>query len=285
MTAARKIETMDETVAARPIVKSAGGKARLVPKLLEHVPTKFGTFFEPFVGGAAMYFALAERARKIVLGDANVPLMRMYMGVRDDVDTVIELLGKMPYRETFYYAQRKKQRKDGFARLNDAEVAAWFIYINKAGYNGLWRVNKKGQCNVPFGRYTNPTICDEPNLRAVSALLKRTRAGLRIGDFEKTVKTAEKGDLVYFDPPYVPTSTTADFTSYTADGFTLNDQTRLRDVALVLKKRGVHVVLSNADVPIVRKLYKGFKLHRVKVQRAINSDPTKRGDVGEVIIT
>jgi DNA adenine methylase len=155
--------------------------------------------------------------------------------------------------------------------------------LNKCGFNGLYRVNKAGKFNVPFGRYTNPTICDADGLRACAAALHKTK--LVIGDFEKTVKSAERGDLVYFDPPYVPVSATADFTGYTAGGFGFAEQERLRDCAAALKKRGVHVILSNADVPIVRKLYKGFAIRAVSARRNINSAGGKRGAVGEVIIT
>ncbi len=266
---------------ASPIFKAAGGKTQLLPKLLPYVPEKIGTYYEPFVGGAALFFALAPRLRRAVLGDANERMMRTYMGVRDEVDEVIRLLGRMRYEKKFYYRQRKRNPET----MDEAEVAAWFIYMNKCGFNGLYRVNKQGGFNVPFGKYTNPTICDEPGLRACSAILRKTRANLRTTDFEKTVRSAERRDFVYFDPPYVPISDTANFTAYTVDGFGHEDQVRLRDTAVALKKRGVVVVLSNHDVPIVRKLYKGFKFERVKAKRNINSKASKRGPVWEVIIT
>jgi len=269
---------------ARPFLKWAGGKRQLAPELLARMPAKFGTYYEPFVGGGALFFALVPqlRAGRAVLSDMNTDLTVSYIGVRDDVEGVIACLKEMPYDREFYLETRGKSAQSR-NHMDDAERAAWVIYTNKAGFNGLYRVNRKGEFNVPFGRYDNPTICDEPNLRAASAALKL--AHIRIGDFERALRGAEEGDAVYCDPPYVPVSATADFTGYTSGGFGPADQTRLRDCALALKRRGVFVMLSNADVPAVRKLYRGFKIERVEARRAINSKADRRGAVGEVIIT
>ncbi len=266
---------------AKPFVKWAGGKRQLMPEIRARAPEKFGMLYEPFVGGAAVTFAL--RPRRAVIGDANEHLATAYIGVRNDVEDVIKSLKRMPYESDYYYETRSKM--PDLESADPDEVAAWVIYVNKAGFNGLWRVNRKGEFNVPFGRYTNPTICDADNLRACSKALRTVN--IRIGDFEKTVRSAERGDFVYFDPPYVPASATADFTAYTAGGFGYPDQVRLRDCAAKLKRRGVHVMLSNAEHPIVRKLYRGgeFKIERVRARRAINSDADGRGTVGEVIIT
>lgn len=267
-------------IGAKPFVKWAGGKRQLAAKLLAHVPAKIGTYYEPFVGGGALFFALDGRFEHALLNDANKRLIETYAGVRDDVETVISLLKTMPYLKTFYIATRKRDPDI----MAEVDVAAWFIYLNKAGFNGLYRVNSSGGFNVPFGRYTNPTICDEPGLRAAAEALAGVQ--LRDGDFEKAVKSAERGDFVYFDPPYWPASPTSNFTGYTAGGFGAADHQRLRDIALVLKKRGVGVMLSNADLPPVRALYgKGFELERVEARRGINSDAGKRGPVGELIIT
>jgi DNA adenine methylase len=193
---------------------------------------------------------------------------------------VIEILKKEKYEEKAFYSARARK----IDTAGDEEVAAWLIYLNRTCFNGLYRVNSKtGVFNVPFGRYTNPTICDAEGLRAASHALRKTK--VLHADFERVVKSAEAGDLVYCDPPYVPASASSDFTRYTKDGFGPKDQERLRDCALRLKKLGVHVILSNADVPFVRKLYKGFNIRAVKAVRAINSKGGSRGAVGEVIIT
>jgi DNA adenine methylase len=162
--------------------------------------------------------------------------------------------------------------------------AARFIYLNKTCFNGLYRVNKKGEFNVPFGRYTNPTICDEENLRACSVTLKAKPVTFTSLDFAVGI-SPKREDVFFADPPYFPVSSTADFTSYTRDGFTLEDQTRLRDVALRLKSKGVHVLLCNSDTPAARKLYaKGFKLHEVSARRNVNSKADRRGPIGELLI-
>jgi len=219
---------------ARPFLKWVGGKRQLVPELMRHVPAKFGTYHEPFVGGGALFFALLPDDATI--SDLNKRLVRTYRGVCNSVDDVIELLKSCPYDREFYYRTRELDAD----ALQNHELAAWFIYLNKTGFNGLYRVNKSGGFNVPFGRHTNPTICDEPNLRACSAALQRART-LNTG-FEAVLERANPGDFVYFDPPYVPLSATSSFTSYTSDGFTAADQLRLRDVALRLKHKDVHVL-------------------------------------------
>jgi DNA adenine methylase len=268
--------------AASPFLKWAGGKRQLLSELRKSLPATFGHYYEPFVGGGAFFFDLRGGGfgGTATLGDANERLVRTYMGVRDDVSQVIHLLQGFKYDKRMYLRERARR----IDTADDAEVAAWLIYLNRTGFNGLYRVNKKGEFNVPFGRYTNPTICDATGLQAVSRVLHKTK--IVDWDFEKTVKNAEAKDLVYFDPPYVPVSDSANFTSYTKDGFGPMDQVRLRDCAWRLKKLGVHVILSSPDVPVIRKLYKrDFKVRRVEARRNINSKATSRGAVGEVIIT
>jgi len=268
------------TDVAHPCLKWPGGKRHLLPEILPRLPAKIKTYYEPFVGGGAVFFALAAEGRfeNAILSDTNDELVRTYTGVAYYLSGVISRLSELKYDETEYY----KIRALDPTRLEPADLAARFIYLNRTGFNGLYRVNKAGKFNVPFGRYTNPTICDEKNLRAVSAVLRRFL--ITTCDFEHVVKTAKRGDAVYFDCPYWPVS--ANFTGYTKDGFTSKDQARLRDCALRLKKKGVHVLLSNADVPPVRALYaKGFKIERVESPRRINSKATKRGMVGELLIT
>jgi DNA adenine methylase len=264
---------------SRPFVKWAGGKRQLLPKLLGYVPAQFSTYFEPFVGGGALFFQL--RPRRAVLADVNQRLIRTYRGVKDSVDDVIELLSSYQQRHTeaFFYELREREI-DG---ESDAEVAAWFIYLNKTGFNGLYRVNRKNRFNVPFGRYDKPAICDEATLRACSLALAETE--LKVEDFADVVQHAQAGDLVYFDPPYVPLSATSSFTSYTQNGFGPPEQARLRDVALGLKQRGVHVLLSNSSAREVRELYAPpFETIEVSAMRLVNSKGTRRGAITELVI-
>jgi DNA adenine methylase len=280
----REIDRIDSRSDAvpKPLLKWVGGKRQLLSELRKYIPAKFGRYYEPFVGGGALFFDLRARGwdGRASLNDMNGLLAWTYVGVRDDVEWVIRRLQKMKYDRDYYAETRASQ-----PGLDEsvAFIAAWFIYINKTGFNGLWRVNKSGQCNVPFGRYDNPTICDEPTLRACSEALRRGE--IRNVDFQAAGGVAYKGDLVYYDPPYAPVSATANFTGYTSGGFNYTDQVRLRDLAWRQREKGVHVILSNADVPLVRALYAKFDIHAVEARRAINSTAGKRGKVGEVIIT
>ena len=261
----------------RPFVKWVGGKRQLLPTLMERAPRDAATYFEPFIGGGALFFALHPRVA--VLADVNERLILTYKGVRDTVDEVIRLLRTYPHDSAFFYRMREKSIDTG----SDAEVAAWLIYLNKTGFNGLYRVNRANRFNVPFGRYKNPNICDEPTLRACSAALTKTE--LLVADFEVVTARAKRGDFVYFDPPYVPLSVTSSFASYTSGGFGPAEQTRLRDTARKLKRRGVRVLLSNSSAPFVRSLYdEGFKLTEVSATRMVNSKATARGSVVELLI-
>lgn len=273
---------------AKPFIKWAGGKRRLLQELRLDIPEAIGRYHEPFIGGGALFFDQARRhqpgsAPWAVLSDANRRLIRTYRAVRDAPDRLIERLRerKATHDRDQFYAVRALD-PDSF--VDDVEVAAWFIYLNKTAFNGLYRVNRKGRFNVPLGKYANPNICDEDGIRAASAALQG--AELHHESFENVEHRADPGDVVYFDPPYVPASKTSSFTDYTRDGFTLEDQTRLRDVAAALKMRGVCVILSNSDTPVVRELYgQGFDLRQVSCGRSINSKAKKRGRVGELIIT
>jgi DNA adenine methylase len=255
-----------------------GGKRALLPEILPRLPAKIETYYEPFLGGGAVFFALAaeKRFESAVLSDTNEELIETYRTVRDDVGNLIRRLKThaAKHSEEYFYKMRAKR---------GAEVAARMIYLNRTCFNGLYRVNRKGEFNVPFGKYANPTICDAENLRAVFEALDGN--DLRNQDFERCVLVAEKGDAVYMDPPYSPASETANFTAYTAGGFGPAEQERLRDVARKLIDRGVHVLLSNSDTPFVRKLYKGFKIEEVQAPRRVNSKGDKRGNVGELLIS
>lgn len=261
----------------KPFVKWAGGKRQLLGVILDHVPERYGTYHEPFLGGGAVFFALSPS--KAFLSDSNLRLVRCYRGIQKHVDEVIARLKEYKRTRAFYLKMRERDI-DGEP---DPEVAAWFIFLNKMGFNGLYRVNSKNRFNVPFGDNRNAQICDEENLRACH----RALAGAQIEheDFSKVAERAQRGDLVYFDPPYVRISETSYFTSYTAEGFSPHDQTRLRDLALTLKEKGVHVILSNSWK--ARSLYQDsrFSLREVLAARAVNSKPDRRGKIAELLIS
>ena len=267
----------------RPFLKWAGGKTQLVDALEEHAPASFGGYFEPFVGSGALYFRLCRQGllAGACLSDSNAELIDTYVAVRDRVDDVIALLAGYPHSPDFYYSLRSQDP----GSLGLPARAARMIYLNKTGYNGLYRVNRRGQFNVPFGRYLAPRYCDPDNLRAVSAALQDT--AIACAPFESVLDRAAPGDLVYFDPPYAPLSATAYFTAYQAHGFSSDDQQRLRDVCAELAWRGVYVMVSNSDTKLVRSLYVAppFLLHRVQANRAINSNAARRGKIAELIIT
>lgn len=263
---------------ARPFIKWVGGKRQMLPQLQAGVPSSFGRYFEPFVGGGALFFAL--QPKHATLNDANRRLVRAYRGIRDDVEGVIDWLSSFQYTPEVYERIRLAE-VDRFR--DDAQVAAWLVYLNKTCFNGLYRVNSRGQFNVPIGKYTNPTICDVANLEACSAALQGTR--IDCTDFEESVDAAGPGDLVYFDPPYIPASATASFTAYTSDGFGYHDQVRLAGVALRLRVRGVHVLLSNSDTPLTRALYRGWTLQEVSRRGTVSCKGTDRKAVGELLIS
>jgi DNA adenine methylase len=271
----------------RPILKWAGGKSRLVSRIVQRLPESIGTYYEPFVGGAAVFFALASQGRfkRAVLGDLNRDLVDVYKGVKQNVNAVITLLEdyrRRHSRETYY-----ETRQLDPATLELPARAARLIYLNKTGYNGLYRVNRSGQFNVPFGRYDNPAICDEPRLRAAAEALRRRSVSIKVGDFEKLSQGAEAGDAVYFDPPYVPVSKTASFTGYHSAIFGDEEHLRLASTFKQLTLRKVAAVLSNSGGKATQLLYRGegIEVEKVLVTRPINSKSTARGTVTELLVS
>lgn len=265
----------------RPFLKWAGGKTQLLDKLLERVPSTFNTYFEPFIGGGALFFALHRAGRLdggAVLSDSNAELINAYEVVRDCIDVLVEMLQWHAHKhsEGHFYDVRASNPGYGIGG------AARTIYLNKTCFNGLYRVNKRGGFNVPHGKYKNPTICDEANLRACSEALQGV--SLQVADFTHVEVGAICEDFVYFDPPYVPVSDTADFTGYTAGGFRHADQERLARLCLELASRWVGFLASNSDTAIARALYAEFEIDTVQARRSINSKGGKRGPVGEIIV-
>jgi DNA adenine methylase len=263
-------------------VKWAGGKSQLLPQFLSLYPEQgsVGRYLEPFLGSGAVFFHVQGllRPSHAVLTDTNAELIDTFLAVRDEVDVLIELLRQhqAQHGESYYYEVRSQTPQ---AR---AERAARLIYLNKTGFNGLYRVNSRGLFNVPFGRHVNPTACDEALLRAASAALQKAKLHAR--DFRDLSSLARKGDFIYFDPPYQPLSKTSYFTSYTSGSFGEQDQRDLADLYAKLDRRGCLLMLSNSDAPLIRELYSDFRIHRVSARRMINSDAKKRGPVSEVVV-
>lgn len=262
----------------RPLLKWAGGKRQLLHAILRHLPDSINTYYEPFVGGGAVFFALAaeKRFKKAVLSDQNEELILTYRAIQNNVGKVIELLSKMPHSEDAYYEVRAQRPRSAEKR------AARMIYLNRTGYNGLYRVNRSGQFNVPFGRYVRPNICDEERLVSVARALRGVR--LEVADFGRHCVRAGPGDAVYFDPPYVPVSATARFAEYQSTPFTTQEHERLAQLYQELSYRGVDVVLSNSDTPLTRKLFQACDYEIVSARRSINSASAGRGPTSELLV-
>jgi DNA adenine methylase len=273
-------------VTAKPFIKWAGGKTRVLPELRARLPQEWNRYFEPFVGGGSFFFSLEGAcAYGAVLNDLNEALIATYRAVAKDADAVVvqlEMHKAAHAVDTYYYTVRDAWNR-GYYANEPARLAAAFIYLNKTGFNGLWRVNRAGEHNVPRGDYVNPSVYDVGELREASRALQRV--DLRAGEYRAATVEAEDGDFAYFDPPYDPVSETSNFTAYTKDAFGKEQQQQLADHARELRDRGVHVMLSNNDTPYIRALYEGFHVDTVQVGRAINSKGAKRGKVPEVIIT
>jgi DNA adenine methylase len=282
--------TIEAPSAARPFIKWAGGKGQLLAELSQRLPRRFRNYHEPFVGGAALFFHLYNSGQlraSATLSDYNPELILCYQVLRDDVESLIEVLKQHATHrlDGEYFLQiRGWDRQPGFEQRSRVERAARTIFLNRTCYNGLYRLNNKGQFNAPFGYYKNPLICDPENMRAASRAL--ARIDLRVEDFGAVGERAEPGDLVYFDPPYVPMSATSSFTHYTGQTFGPEDQRRLARLFDSLMERGVYVMLSNSHTPLSRELYAAHAVSTsvVLASRKINCDGRKRGNVEELIV-
>ncbi len=274
---------MDTT--PKPVLKWAGGKRQLIQELKKALPPDgYERYIEPFIGGGALLFEL--QPAKAVINDYNAELTNLYKVIRDDVETLIELLDsyKVKHCKEFYYEVRALDRLDDFDKLSDVEKAARTVYLNRTCYNGLFRVNSQGYFNTPIGRYVNPQICDKENLLAIQSYLKKNKVRINTGDFEKTALLAKAGDFVYLDPPYYPLSPTSSFTDYTSAGFGEEEQIRLKKLCDKLTKKGVLFLQSNSDCEYIRNLYDGYQIKEVEVRRSINSKKDKRDNIKEVLI-
>ncbi len=271
----------------KPFVKWAGGKRQLIPILNENLPESFGTYFEPFLGGGALLFhMLIERSgQKCSISDLNSDLVLAYTTVRDRVESLISSLKnhEKNYQKDsklYYYSIRESNPR------SQIEKTSRLIFLNRTCFNGLYRVNSKGKFNVPLGKYSNPNIVNEDNLRSVSRVLQSSKTSIQCCDFEAVLRDAKKGDLVYFDPPYQPVSNTANFTSYTNKDFTYDDLGRLADLCTDLDLKGCKVLLSNSNSKEVADMFssKPWKINKIRANRSINSNSQKRTGHFELLI-
>jgi DNA adenine methylase len=261
---------------AAPFVKWVGGKRALLHELESRFPRRFNRYFEPFVGGGAVYYHLQPQAA--FLGDANRELVNTYNVVKNDVRELISHLRTHENQEEYFYTLRAVAPDD----LSPVERASRLIYLNRTCFNGLYRVNSKGGFNAPFGRYKNPTICNEQGLLAASGALQS--AHIAHQPYQAILDEARLGDFVYMDPPYHPLSATASFTSYTAGSFGARDQEELAQTFRALDARGTKVMLSNSDTPFIHALYADYHIERVMAPRMVNRNGAKRGPISELII-
>ncbi|MDF5719631.1 MAG: DNA adenine methylase [Rhizonema sp. PD37] len=274
------IKDKDNNVSAKPFVKWAGGKTQLLLELTSRVPQTFQRYYEPFIGGGALFFSL--QPEKALLSDINAELINVYKVVKSNVEKLIASLTQHVYQESYFYNIREADRTTEYTTWDSVQKASRLIYLNKTCFNGLYRVNSKGQFNAPFGDYQNPKICDPENLRACSKILQS--ATLTSCSYLCIEKHVHKGDFVYFDPPYAPLSTTSNFTNYSKNGFSTENQEILRDLCAKLDKKGVFWMLSNSAAPLILDLYSDYNIEMVEASRTINSKAGKRGKIKEVIV-
>lgn len=271
----------------KPFTKWTGGKRQLLPELIELMPKNYNRYFEPFVGGGALFFEVLPNCATI--NDLNSDLILAYKEIRDNVDELIDILEfhKENNSKEYYLDLRSVDRDGRINNMNNTEKAARLLYMLRVNFNGLYRVNSKNQFNVPYGRYKNPKIVDKPLLYEISKYLKENNISIMNTDFEASLVNVKSGDFVYFDPPYAPISATSSFTAYTQDGFGSLEQERLRNVFCELTNKGVKVMLSNSDVGAIHDLYSDISnidIRMVSANRMINSKASGRGKINELII-
>ena len=263
-----------------PVVKWIGGKRQLIDTLHMHMPVSYTRYFEPFIGGGALFFSLQPHNGYIA--DDNEELINMYTIIRDNVDELIDSLRKHEVSKEYYLAIRKLDRLDTYRQISKIERASRFIYLNKTCFNGIYSVNSNGYFNVPFGYYTTPLVVDEANLKRASELLKTT--DIVHTDFSTILTYVQKNDFVYFDPPYIPLNKTSKFTSYTKQGFSLDMHYILKDICDELDRRGVFFMLSNSDTKLTHELYKNYDRIQVFASRVVNASSHGRGKITELLI-
>ena len=271
--------------ALRPFTKWTGGKRQLLSVIKSLMPESYNRYFEPFVGGGALFFELAPK--DAIINDFNSELINCYQQIKDNPSELIKLLSKHKESNSkeYYLNLRSADRDSRIEKMNNVERAARIMYMLRVNFNGLYRVNSKNQFNVPYGRYKNPKIVDSDLIVSISQYLNENTIHILNGDFEEAVKDVGAGDFVYFDPPYIPLSETSSFTSYTHEGFSYEDQVRLRDTFKKLDEKGAYVMLSNSSSPLVGELYKDFNIHKVSATRTNGAKSSSRGKIDEIIVT
>ena len=269
----------------QPFTKWTGGKRQLLGELRSYMPETYGRYFEPFVGGGALFFDLAPE--QAVINDFNEELINAYRQIKNNPAELINLLIKHKENngKDYYLALRSADRDGRISRMTGVERAARILYMLRVDFNGLYRVNSKNQFNVPYGRYKNPKIVDVDLLYQISEYLNENDIEILQTDFAEAVKDAQTGDFVYFDPPYIPLNETSSFTSYTHEGFSYEEQIRLRNTFKELTERGVYAMLSNSSSPLVEELYKDFNIYFVEAQRTNGAKSSSRGKISEIIVT
>ncbi|HGR6665270.1 TPA: DNA adenine methylase [Streptococcus pneumoniae] len=272
-------------VTLQPFTKWTGGKRQLLPVIRELIPKTYNRYFEPFVGGGALFFDLAPK--DAVINDFNAELINCYQQIKDNPQELIEILKvHQEYNSKEYYLDlRSADRDERIDMMSEVQRAARILYMLRVNFNGLYRVNSKNQFNVPYGRYKNPKIVDEELISAISVYINNNQLEIKVGDFERAIVDVRTGDFVYFDPPYIPLSETSAFTSYTHEGFSFADQVRLRDAFKRLSDTGAYVMLSNSSSALVEELYKDFNIHYVEATRTNGAKSSSRGKISEIIVT
>lgn len=276
---------------AKPFIKWVGGKSKLVPELIKIFPKKFNNYYEPFVGGGALFYEVKQNNNISFcnINDINKKLITTYLQIQNNPNSLISFLKsieieykKLPLieQEKYFYSIRKKYNEED---LDSIAIAGYLIFLNKTCFNGMYRENSKGQYNIPFGDQKNPNICDEKNIMAVFDCLKNTK--ITNLSFEEAVKKCQKGDFIYFDPPYHPVNFTSKFTSYHKNCFGPREQEKLRDVFANLDQKGCFVMLSNSYTPFIEDLYCKFNINYLYASRSINSKGDKRGKIKEIVVT
>ena len=265
----------------KPFIKWAGGKRQIIKELTDSLPKNYNRYFEPFIGGGALFFAV--RPKNAYISDINPELINLYNTVKNNTHSLIKDLRRYKNTETEFYRIRNLDRTPDYKNLTNIEKAGRFIYLNKTCYNGLYRTNSKGQFNAPYGFYKNPNIIDKQNLKICSELLKETEIGL--SDFSNIENKIKTRDFVYFDPPYIPINKTSSFTKYYKDDFNTGSQIKLKELCDRLNKKNIYFMLSNSYNETALNLYKEYNIKKINAIRAINCKADKRGTINELIIT
>jgi len=267
-----------------PILKWVGGKRQLLDSIEPLIP-KCSTYYEPFIGGGAVLFS--RQPDKAVINDSNPELINVYLTIKNEPEALIEKLKehKVNSSEEYFYSIRALDRdKEVFENMTNVERAARIIYLNKTCYNGLFRVNSSGEFNSPWGKYKNPNITNETTINALHSYFNKANITIKCGDYKDALKGIQKGAFVYFDPPYMPISSSASFTGYTAGGFGEQEQIALKEQCDALNAKGIKFLLSNSSCPFIEDLYKDYIIEHVNAKRAINANPEKRGEIKEVLV-